>query len=82
MSKTGNDNLIKRRRVLLGFGRFGVLGLLGGLAAFGEAKRRKLLREGKCINGGICDGCGAFGNCGLPRAISFKQSRSSKGANE
>ena len=69
----GNDNLIKRREVILGFGRFGVLGLLGGLAVFGEAKRRRLLREGKCVSGGVCGGCSAFGDCGLPQAISLKQ---------
>ena len=78
----GNDNLIKRRRVLLGFGRFGVLGLLGGLAVFGEAKRRRLLREGKCVGGGVCGGCGSFGDCGLPQAVSFKQSGQKSGGAE
>ena len=75
----GNDNLIKRRRVLLGFGRFGVLGLFGGLAVFGEAKRRRLLREGKCVGGGVCNACGAFGDCGLPLAIEVKESRQDAG---
>ena len=70
-----DDNLIKRRGVLLGFGRFGVLGLFGGLAVFGEAKRRRLLREGKCVGGGVCDACGSFGDCGLPLAIAVKESR-------
>ena len=78
----GNDNLIKRRGVLLGFGRFGVLGLLGGLAVFGEAKRRRLLREGKCVGGGVCGGCGAFGDCGLPLAIAFKETEKNGGVDE
>lgn len=78
----GNDNLIKRRGVLLGFGRLGVLGLLGGLAVFGEAKRRRLLREGKCVGGGVCGGCGSFGDCGLPQAVSLKASEQNGGDDE
>ncbi|MBW8015766.1 MAG: hypothetical protein FVQ82_06235 [Planctomycetes bacterium] len=79
MSKTDNDNLIKRRGFVVGFARFGVLGLLGGVAVFGEAKRRRLLREGKCVGRGVCGGCGAFGDCGLPLAVSFKESRQGGG---
>lgn len=47
-----------------------VLGAGGGLAVI---KRRRLVREGKCVNNGVCSGCGAFGECGLPRALSAKQ---------
>jgi hypothetical protein len=46
-----------------------VLGLVGGAVA---VKRRRLLREGKCLNRGICRDCGAFGDCGLPRALSTR----------
>jgi hypothetical protein len=73
MSKVDNDNLVGRRGVVLGLGRLGMLGLLGGLAVFGEAKRRRLLREGKCVGGGVCDACGSFGDCGLPEAVAVKQ---------
>jgi hypothetical protein len=45
------------------------LGLAGGAVA---VKRRRLLREGKCLNQGICRGCGVFDECGLPRALSTK----------
>ena len=69
------DNLIGRRGVLRSFARFGVVGLLGGLAVAGEAKRRRLLRDGKCVGLGACGGCGAFGDCGLPLAIAEKQNQ-------
>jgi hypothetical protein len=28
-----------------------------------------------CINQGICRGCGAFADCGLPQALSAKQAK-------
>jgi hypothetical protein len=46
-----------------------VLGLAGGAIVM---KRRRLLREGKCLNQGMCRGCGVFDDCGLPRALSTK----------
>ena len=46
-----------------------VLGLGGGAAAL---KRRRLLREGQCLNLGICRGCDVFDDCGLPRALSTR----------
>lgn len=61
-----------RREVLvaaLRYGTFGALGAAGGAAA---AKRRRLVREGKCINRGICRGCEVFEKCGLPQALSAK----------
>ena len=64
------------------FARLGVLGLLGGLAVFGEAKRRRLLREGKCVGRGVCDGCGVFGDCGLPLAISLKETDQNVGGGD
>jgi hypothetical protein len=70
-----NDNLIKRRGVLRSFARFGVVSLLGGLGVFGVVKRRRLLRDGKCVGLGACGGCGAFSDCGLPLAIAEKQNQ-------
>jgi len=46
-----------------------VLGLAGGAAVI---KRRRLLREGKCLNQGICGACEVFDDCGLPRALSTR----------
>ncbi|UCG48839.1 MAG: hypothetical protein JSU94_03475 [Phycisphaerales bacterium] len=42
----------------------------GGVAAF--VKRRSLVRQGKCLNAGICRGCAAFEGCGLPQALSAR----------
>jgi hypothetical protein len=46
-----------------------VLGLAGGVVV---VKRRRLLREGRCLNQGICRACGVFAECGLPRALSIR----------
>jgi hypothetical protein len=54
---------------LLRHASLAVLGLAGGAAAL---KRRRLLREGKCLNLGICRGCAIFDDCGLPRALSTR----------
>ena len=62
-----------RRQVFLGALRnagLAVLGLGGGAAVM---KRRRLLRDGACLNRGICAGCDVFDQCGLPRALSVKR---------
>ncbi|HON93126.1 MAG TPA: hypothetical protein PK373_05025 [Sedimentisphaerales bacterium] len=46
-----------------------VLGMGGGAVVL---KRRRLLREGKCLNQGMCRMCGVFEDCGLPRALSTR----------
>ncbi len=46
-----------------------LLGIGGGGAI---VKRRRLLREGKCLNQGICRDCTVFDDCGLPRALSTR----------
>jgi len=53
--------------------RYAVLGLLtaGGAGMF--FKKRRLMREGKCINSGICAGCKILGQCGLPAAFSVRR---------
>lgn len=75
MTNIEKDNLIKRRDFFTSFARFGVLAGIGGLAVFGEVKRRKLLREGKCVGRGICVNCGSFTECGLPLAAFMKEGR-------
>jgi hypothetical protein len=47
-----------------------VLGLAGGAVVM---KRRRLLREGKCLNSGMCRACRVFEDCGLPRALSTRE---------
>jgi hypothetical protein len=46
-----------------------VLGLAGGAIV---VKRRRLLREGMCLNQGMCRDCEVFDDCGLPRALSTR----------
>ena len=47
---------------------------VGGLAAVsGTLLVRRA--NAKCVNEGICGGCYAYDDCGLPRALSVKQVR-------
>ena len=62
-----------RRQLLAGVLRYATLGLFGAVGGSVVAKRRRLVREGKCINSGICRGCEVFERCGLPQALSAKQ---------
>lgn len=50
--------------------------MLGGLAAVGgKLVARQAARPGGqvCISAGICRGCAAFDDCGLPQALSAKE---------
>jgi len=62
-----------RRQLLEAVLRYGTLGLLGAAGAAAVTRRRRLVREGKCINDGVCRGCQVFETCGLPQALSAKQ---------
>ena len=62
-----------RRQLLAGVLRYATLGLLGAVGGSVVARRRRLVREGKCINSGICRGCEVFERCGLPQALSAKE---------
>jgi len=46
-----------------------LLALSGGAVV---VKRRRLLREGKCLSRGMCRDCTVFEDCGLPRALSTR----------
>ena len=47
------------------------------LAALGIGTGSLIVRRGEqCVNNGICRGCAAFTNCGLPQALSAKQALS------
>ena len=62
-----------RRELFAGALRYAALGLMatGGAALF--AKRQRLLREGKCVNEGICAGCKVLEQCSLPQAFSARR---------
>jgi hypothetical protein len=62
-----------RRRLLVGSLRYAVLSLFGFIAGSAFTKRRRLLREGICINQGICGGCELYEDCQQPQALSRRQ---------
>jgi hypothetical protein len=65
---------VKSRRQLLAAAlRYATLGLFGAAGASVISKRRRLAREGKCINDGVCRGCEVLKTCGLPQALSAKE---------
>jgi hypothetical protein len=61
-----------RRELFAGALRYAALGLIaaGGSALF--AKRQRLVRNGLCINSGICAGCKILKSCSLPQAASAR----------
>ncbi|MEJ2701720.1 MAG: hypothetical protein P8Z79_04695 [Sedimentisphaerales bacterium] len=64
-----------RRELCAGALRYTTLGLLGAGGAALFAKRQRLVREGVCINEGICDGCTVLAQCDLPLALSAKKTK-------
>jgi hypothetical protein len=70
---TGHDQDHSRRQFFRGTLRNVTLTLLGTATGAAVLKRRRLVREGKCTNNGVCSGCTDFEACGLPRALSAKQ---------
>ena len=62
-----------RRELFTAVGRYAALGLLTAGAAGIFIKRRRLVRQGKCINSGTCAGCEILARCRLPRALSAKE---------
>jgi hypothetical protein len=66
------NRLHARRRFITGALRNASLAMLGLGGGAVVVKQRRLLREGKCINRGMCRECGVFADCGLPRALSTR----------
>ena len=65
---------VKSRRQLLAAAlRYATLGLFGAAGASVISKRRRLAREGKCINDRVCRGCEVLETCSLPQALSEKE---------
>ena len=62
-----------RREFLTGLLRYTALALMAIITGLVVAKRRRLARDGICINKGICRGCSILEQCGLPLAMSQKQ---------
>lgn len=72
MSK--DSKLVRNRRQLLAevlrYTTLGVFVVAGGSFL---VKRHRLVREGKCINDGICRGCAVLERCSLPRALPARE---------
>lgn len=64
---------VNRRQLFTGVLRYATLGLITVSSAVLIAKRRRLTINHKCVNKGICSGCGQFDQCGLPQALSAKR---------
>ena len=47
---------------------------LAGVSGWLVSRKRVRLSGQTCTNRGICRGCGAFDECGLPAALSAKES--------
>jgi hypothetical protein len=53
--------------------RYGLLALVSVAAIL--AARPRALGGQRCVNRGICSGCGIFADCGLPQALSAKRAQ-------
>ena len=65
---------IDRREFFRSLARYAILGGLV-FGAGGAIRRGRRLDSQTCVNGGICSGCHAFEDCGLPQALSAKRAR-------
>ena len=61
-----------RRYIIQDALRYAALTVLGVAVGSAIIKKRRLLKEGKCVNRGICAGCDVYKNCLLPQALSRK----------
>lgn len=72
--RSGPKSLGNRREFFRAGARYGLLSGLAALAALGIARERRLAGQ-KCVNRGICGNCAAFAGCGLPQALSARQTK-------
>jgi hypothetical protein len=66
------EKVQNRRQLFTSVLRYAALGVLGAVGGSVLAKRRKLVKNGICINRQICASCGIIEECGLPPALSVK----------
>jgi hypothetical protein len=60
-----------RREFFRATARYSLLALLSAVA--GLAAKPRASNGLRCLNQGICGGCGIFPECGLPQALSVKR---------
>ncbi len=66
------EKVQNRRQLFTSVLRYAALGVLGAVGGSVFAKRRRLMKNGICINREICESCGIFQECGLPPALLAK----------
>jgi len=74
MKKAGPD-CANRREFLRGGARYALLSALGVVSAILFKRSGGKLSGQACINQGICCNCTAFAGCGLPQALSARQTK-------
>jgi len=62
-----------RREFFRAAARYSLLALLAIAASLAVRSRRPAGQ--RCVNRGVCSGCGLFAGCSLPQALSAKRSR-------
>jgi hypothetical protein len=62
-----------RREFFRAAARYGLLALVSVAASL--AVRPRTPSGQRCVNQGICSGCGVFAGCGLPQALSAKRAQ-------
>lgn len=72
----GPERKTSRRTMLAGVLRCTALGAMAAAGGAAGVKRQRLVAEGKCINDWICGSCAILAECGLPAALTVKQSGS------
>ena len=65
-----------RRELFRRAGRMAVFAALAAVGVtLGRRARSKPRNSETCVNRGICRGCSAFDECGLPQAMSAKRAK-------
>jgi len=67
-----------RREIFKSAGRMLAMGVFASASVCAGLKQRRLLRDGKCINQGLCNKCRGFETCGIPRARSVRSALKGK----
>jgi hypothetical protein len=67
------EQVESRREFFRATARYGLLALVRVAASL--AARPRTPGGQRCVNRGICSGCGIFADCGLPQALSAKRAQ-------
>ncbi|MCD6405520.1 MAG: hypothetical protein J7M19_06810 [Planctomycetes bacterium] len=74
------DDKENRRDFFRGCARNALLGVIAlASTALGIRKPSTMPLQQRCVGNGVCRGCPAFTDCGLPQALSAKRAMSAEG---